>query len=226
MSEPPSDGLDANMTMNVTNLSLLAPAHIARLSERVNFHAAFAVFVHQPTGDRAASSSCMVKMSLLAGSSPAGSYAIDGSACAFAISASDDDGLAKGFWRFARALRVWRRAQLVTVPGVLRLRHAPADELWPLRGHQFSVAWHPAQFRTWRELDGYALDLAAFGTNQAEVAHISASPPSSPSPPTDADGAAAAAGGGVRLPRDALADFSARMAALRQRVSLWWPSHL
>ena len=53
-------------------LSLLAPAHIARLSERVNFHAAFAVFVHQPTGDRAASSSCMVKMSLLAGSSPAG----------------------------------------------------------------------------------------------------------------------------------------------------------
>ena len=55
---------------------------------------------------------------------------------------------------------------------VLQAGGALAAARWPLRGHQLSAAHHPAMFRTWDELGQFARELAAFGTNQLELAHL------------------------------------------------------
>jgi hypothetical protein len=50
--------------------------------------------------------------------------------------------------------------------------HNASAALWPMRGHQVSTAHHPSSLRTWPEFRAFVSDLAVFGTNQIEVAHL------------------------------------------------------
>ena len=80
-----------------------------------------------------------------------------------------------GLWRLLRTLRFSARERTVRCPpnNNLSITHDAADELWPLRGHQYTCAHHASMFRSWEEMLDFTLALAAFGTNQVEMAHIS-----------------------------------------------------
>jgi hypothetical protein len=109
-------------------------------------------------------------------------------------------GVAAGLRRLIRGSQVWRLHKLVSLP-MHNLSASVGDELWRLRGHQISSGLNPAQFRSWAELRSYALDLAVFGTNQLELAHVSAG----------------------ALPVDTITNFSATVSSVAgMNVSLWW----
>jgi len=89
--------------------------------------------------------------------------------------AADAAGLHAGGGRLLRELRMPARGSagsLVTVPDDLCIRHDGAGERWRIRGHQVAASHHPLQFRTRAEFAQFARDLAVFGTNQLELAHI------------------------------------------------------
>ena len=184
---------------------------LALAAAHVNQRAGFAYVQLGPcaSGGEAGGGCCvsLAELDTLGG----GSYTISragatSGSCGYSIVGGDADGLYKGVWRFVRSLRPWRRSRVVGVPLNLRVVHSSASEAWRLRGHQISCAIHPSQFRTWDELESYALDLHAFGTNQLELAHV---------------------GGAEGLPIEGIANFSKLVAALpAMRVSLWWPSSL
>ena len=98
----------------------------------------------------------------------------------------------------------------VLLPSTLSIIHGGTDSKharWALRGHQLTVAHHPLMFRSSSQLTQFLRDLATFGTNQVELAHIPASVP-------------------PEYGSAALANLSRAADAVGLNVSMWWPSSL
>lgn len=98
------------------------------------------------------------------------------------LAAADPAGLQSGAGRLLRELRMPARGEggstsleprsKVQVPGTLCVCHDSARERWHVRGHQIAVDHHPLQFRSRPAFAQFARDLAVFGTNTLEMAHL------------------------------------------------------
>ena len=100
-----------------------------------------------------------------------------------ALTAIDPTGLRSGAGRLLRELRMPGRgarptttSAVVSVPQELCVRYDGSTALWPIRGHQISVNYHPLQLRTRSEFDEFARDLSSFGTTTLEAAHLRSGP--------------------------------------------------
>ena len=114
-----------------------------------------------------------------------GSFLLTASKDKLHLHAIDAGGLQSGAGRLLRELYLPPRRttttttnnsepSTVTIPASLCVRHDAAKELWRIRGHQISVNSHPLQLRTEAAFTQFAKDLAVFGTNQLEMAHLGA----------------------------------------------------
>ena len=120
--------------------------------------------------------------------------------------AVDSDGLQAGAGRLLRELHMPARGQggVVSMPSGLCVRHDSAlSERWHVRGHQIYADHHPLQFRTAAEMTQFAKDLAVFGTNTLEVAHI-----------------------GGKVDPNALGAFSDVCASVGMNASVWAPERM
>ena len=145
-----------------------------------------------------------------------GSYVLseqNGTAALLVVRAGDDEAVLAGIARLIRELRVNHSTGTAHLPTGLRVEHNASAALWPLRGHQLTTAHHPSVFRTWKEFRTYVHDLAVFGTNQIELAHITLDCDSRNT--TD-----------CALPTAALVNFTQNLQELRVNASFWWPLNL
>lgn len=95
------------------------------------------------------------------------------------LAAIDHAGLKSGAGRLLRELLMPGRGMrstttpaVVSVPQDLCVQYDGSTALWPIRGHQISVNYHPLQLRTRSAFDVFAHDLSAFGTTTLEAAHL------------------------------------------------------
>lgn len=100
-----------------------------------------------------------------------------------ALTAIDPAGLKSGAGRLLRELHMPGRgvrptatSAVVSVPQDLCVQYDGSTALWPIRGHQISVDYHPLQLRTRSDFDQFAHDLSAFGTTTLEAAHLRSGP--------------------------------------------------
>lgn len=125
------------------------------------------------------------------------------------INASDAMELAFGLAHLHRTLRISHLNGTLTLPRRQPPPLLKQPPLWHLRGHQISVKHHPSFFRNWSALREFVTELAVFGTNQIEAAHVT---------PTDASGA---------LPVDDLVQLSSVVDSVGGvNFSLWGAASL
>ena len=174
--------------------------HLQSVGEHVNAIVGFGLFVVATCFDSKRSACFIVQTNSSLGPN---SYAINPRvAHGYTIQGGAVEGATKGLWHLVRSLKVWRGQHSATLPVNMRVMHSSDAELWPLRGHQINF---PSLFRTWGELSAYALDLAAFGTNELELSHVSAS---------------------SSLPVRAISNFSRLTTSHGLGTSIWWQAAL
>ena len=106
--------------------------------------------------------------------STAGSYILaeTNGRVSLVVQEGDEQALLAGVSRLVRELRLERRSATAQIPRAMRWVHNASEELWPMRGQQVSTAHYTSSLKTWSAFHQYASELAVFGTNQIEVAHI------------------------------------------------------
>ena len=128
----------------------------------------------------------------------------------------DATGIEAGISRLVRELHVEHSSGTARLPRQAVWVHNASAALWPMRGHQVSTAHYPSSLKTWADFRTFVSDLAVFGTNQIEVAHIVSL----------CDDAEAAAGTNCLLPEAALVNFSRAVDDAHLNVSMWFPLSL
>lgn len=110
-----------------------------------------------------------------------GSFLLDVRDSMITLTAVDSAALRAGAGRLLRELFMPGRGAdlaatpaVVSVPRDLCVQYDGSAALWPIRGHQLSVGYHPLQLRTRSAFDVFVRDLSAFGTTTLEAAHLPA----------------------------------------------------
>jgi hypothetical protein len=127
------------------------------------------------------------------------------------VGRDDHEAINAGMSRLVQELHVEHRSGAARLPRGTNWIHNASAALWPMRGHQVSTAHYTSSLRSWPEFRKFVSDLAVFGTNQIEVAHIVN---------------LCDATKNCVLPEAALVNFSQALIEANLNVSMWFPLSL